>query len=87
MDHLNRAAGQTEGHPPQGTGAGPGEEVLGGRDHEALLVQRLLEFEQLLLVDLAGNETRDARELLLRGHRVFGTAEHHSHSSAPFFHA
>ena len=50
-------------------------------------VERLLKLEQLLLVDFARNQAGDARQLLLGRHPVFGAAEHHSHSSAPFFHA
>ena len=38
-------------------------------------------------VDVAGNQAREARELFLGRHPVFVGAEHHSHSSAPFFHA
>ena len=40
-----------------------------------------------VMLDPAGNEPGDPRQLLLGGHRIFGAAKHHSHSSAPFFHA
>ena len=87
MDHLDRAAGEAEGHPPQRSGPRPGEQVLGRGDHEPFFVERLPELLELLLVDLARNQAGDPRQLLLGRHRVFVGAEHHSHSSAPFFHA
>ena len=40
-----------------------------------------------LLVDIAGHEPGEPRQLLLARHPVMGGIEHHSHSSAPFFHA
>jgi len=39
------------------------------------------------LVDFAGNQASEPRKLLLGRHRVVVGIEHHSHSSAPFFHA
>ena len=53
----------------------------------ALFVERLLKLEKLGLVDFARDEAGNARQFLLGRHPVFGPAEHHSHSSAPFFHA
>jgi hypothetical protein len=87
MDHLDGAAGEAEGHPPQRTGTSPGEEVFGRRDHEALFIEVALKLLEMLPVDVAGNETCEPGEFLLGRHRVFVGAEHHSHSSAPFFHA
>ena len=42
---------------------------------------------EMLPVDVARDEAGEPRQLLLGRHRVFVGAEHHSHSSAPFFHA
>ncbi len=87
MDHLDRAAREAKGHPPQAAGPRPGEQILGGGDHEALVVERLLELGELGLIDLARNQSGDPRELVLGRHRVVTGIEDHSHSSAPFFHA
>ena len=43
--------------------------------------------EELLLVNLARNKAGNPREFLLARHAVLLGAQHHSHSSAPFFHA
>ena len=43
--------------------------------------------EELGLVDFTRNEAGDTREFLFGRVPVLRTAEHHSHSSAPFFHA
>lgn len=87
VDHLDRAAGKAESHPPQGPGPRPGEQVFGGGDHEALFVQGSLDLEELLLIDLPSNESGETRQLLLARHPIFVWAKHHSHSSAPFFQA
>jgi hypothetical protein len=45
LHHLDGAAGQTEGHPHQRTGARPVDQLVGRRDEKALVGQ--------LVVDLA----------------------------------
>ena len=43
LHHLDRAAGETEGHPHQGSGARPIDQALGTGDQEALVGHLLLE--------------------------------------------
>src|SRR5688572_2316054 len=39
VDHLDRAAGEPERHPPQAAGAGPLEQVLGAGHEETLVIE------------------------------------------------
>src|SRR3546814_16401873 len=78
MDHLDRAAGEAEGHPPERAGARPLEQVLGRGDEEALIRDFRLELVEIVRVRLL----KVGRPRIL----VAGI-EDHSHSSAPFFQA
>ena len=37
LDHLDRAAGEAEGHPHQRAGARPSDQIVGGNAEEALV--------------------------------------------------
>ena len=51
------------------------------------LIEVVAKLLELLLVDLARDQVGQPRQLLLGRHGVVLGVEHHSHSSAPFFHA
>ena len=78
MDHLDRAAGEAERHPPQRAGPRPLEQILGRGDQETLVDDlgiELIEEFGVRLLKVGG------ALILVPG------VEDHSHSSAPFFQA
>src|SRR5262249_50232450 len=90
LHHLDRAAGETKGHPHQRAGAGPNDEVVGSRDEEALVGELVIDLEEIRIIGAnrpAGRGVNDA----LRGRRDHRSSACRcgvqSHSSAPFFHS
>jgi hypothetical protein len=80
VHHLDRAAGQAEGHRPHRTGARPVEQDVRAGGQEAVLEQRVLAFGTQDVVEAAFRQ-RIARRIGQAADRP-----DHSHSSAPFFH-
>ena len=78
MDHLDRAAGEAEGHPPQAAGPRPLEQVFGGGDEKTFVDNLRLE---------AAEEGRVGLLQIGRPLILVSWIEDHSHSSAPFFQA
>ena len=81
MDHLHRAAGEAERHPPQRARARPLEQVLGRRDQETLVRQLAVQPVEELLIGRDHLALGIVEEADRAGVRLY------SQSNAPFFHA